>query len=95
MSVNTTVIIEGFVSRVSVREIPARAAAPGVAAREAMQFTNVLVVGDYTLADCTLGRDVSVPPQGTFITAEATVSTFRDDDQITIQRYIERQKEGK
>lgn len=84
MAVKTNAIIEGIVSRVSVRSY---AAIEGK--REAGTMTDVLVVGDYTLAMCTLGRGVATPALGEFITALVEIDVFREDDSVKIVQYID------
>lgn len=83
MAVKTNAIIQGVVARVSKRDIPAKDD------RAAMSFTNLLVVGDYTLADVTLGRGVEAPGVGQMITALVEVDVYRQDDQITLIEYID------
>lgn len=82
MAVKTTAIIEGTVIRQTVRDLPAKGD------RAAMQFVNVLVVGDNCMADARVGRDLVPPKQGEKIRARVVVDTYRDDDQITIEAYL-------
>jgi hypothetical protein len=89
MAIKSNAIIQGVATRITERKIAARPASPGVAAREAMSFVNVLVVGDYTLADVTIGRGVEAPTRGEFITALVEIDVYREDDQMTIVEYIE------
>jgi len=83
MSVKTSAIVLGTVARVSSRTLPK------TETRGELTFVNVLVVGDDSLADLTLGRDVTPPAVGTFIVARVEVGVFRDDDQITLVDYID------
>jgi hypothetical protein len=84
MAVKTNAIVEGVVSRVTQRAYPAIEGK-----REAGTITEVLVVGDYTLASCTLGRGVEVPTHGQFITALVEIDIYRDDDSVKIVEYID------
>lgn len=89
MAIKSNAIIQGVATRITERKFPARAASAGVAAREALTFVNVLVVGDYTLADVTIGRGVEPPTRGEFITALVEIDVYREDDQVTLVEYIE------
>ena len=81
MAVATRSIIEGTVIQITVRDVTSKAG-------DKLKFTNVLVVGDFTLCDATLGRDVGVPKVGDKIRAQVEVSVFRDEDQIRLLQYI-------
>lgn len=83
MSIKTSALVIGKVIRVSSRTIPA------TKDREALTFTNVLVLGGDTLADVGTGRDVAVPNEGEFIIARVEVGVYRDDDQLTITEYLD------
>lgn len=82
MAVKTNAIVQGIVTRITHRDIPREG-------KDTLHFTNVLIVGDNTLADCTLGRGVSEPTYGEFVTAVVEIDVYRDDDQITLIEYIE------
>lgn len=83
MAVRTTGVIIGAVARVTTREIPK------TKDREALHFTNMLIVGNDTLADVTLGRGLEPAAVGTQIVARISVGVYRDDDQITLEEYLD------
>lgn len=83
MSVKTTAIVVGTVARVESREVTVKATG------EKLTFTNVLVIGNDTLADVQIGRDLGVPKQGAVIAGRVAISVYRDDDQMVLEQYLD------
>lgn len=81
MSVKTTAIVQGIVSRISERS--------GEKDGKKWSMTNVVIIGDDTLADCVLARGVAVPSFGEFVTARIEVGVFNADDNVTLVEYVE------
>lgn len=83
MSVKTTAIIIGTVARVNTRE--------GISKKtnEPWSMTNILVIGNDTLADVQLGRDLGTPKVGALIAGRVAISVFADDDQMVLETYLD------
>ena len=85
MSLSTTVIVVGKVTRLNVRE--------GVAAATGKPYkiTSAIIVGDQTMGEVTL-PDSIVLQNGQGVTLLCEVSTFRDDDQLRAVEWLDRPK---
>lgn len=82
MAVKTLAIIEGAVMRIEKRS--------GKTTKgEAWAMTEVLVIGDDTLCQATLGRGVTEPGQGEYIRAQVEIGVYRDDDSVTLVKYLD------
>lgn len=88
MAIKTRLQAHGFVQMVTTRNLPA-VKKPDGTTREAMTFVNVLIIGDGTICDATVGRDVAVPTEGQEVHALVEVDVFRQDDAVTIIRYLD------
>lgn len=83
MSVKTTAIVIGRVARIDTREVTVKATG------EKLTFTNVLLIGNDTLADVQIGRDLGVPKQNDLIAGRVAISVYRDDDQMVLEQYLD------
>lgn len=82
MSLNTTLIAEGTVTRITPREVTVRATG------EKLTFINVLIIGPTTLVEAQLGRDLKAPEVGAKLRCLIEVGVYRDDDNNTITAYL-------
>lgn len=83
MSIQTSVIVEGSVARISTREVTVKAT--GVR----MVFTTMLVIGPDCLANVRINTDsFDLPKQGANIRARCDVSSYRDDDEISLSAWL-------
>lgn len=83
MAIKSNLIADGIVTRIDRRTIPK------TDKRDEMTFVSVLIVGDDTLVNATLGRGVKEPTFGEYVRARIEVDVFRDDDQCTLVEYLD------
>lgn len=81
MAIRTSAIISGTVIRSSSRTIK-REGKPD------LTFVNVLVIGDHTMADCTLADGLTTPENGKKINARVEIDVYRDEDQLRLVEFI-------
>lgn len=86
MSVKTTAIVIGRVARIDSREVTIK---QGPNAGDKLTFTNLLIIGNDTLADVQLGRDLGLPKSGDLIAGRVAISVYRDDDQMVLEQYLD------
>lgn len=83
MSIQTSVIVEGTVARVATREVTVKAT--GIK----MVFTTMLVIGPDCLANVRVNTDThDVAKEGAKIRARCDVSSYRDDDEISLSAWL-------
>jgi len=83
MSVASTAIVEGMVAKISTREVTAKATG------EKIVFTTMLVVGDNCIANVRINTDrFELPKQGASVRARVEISTYRDDDEISLDAWL-------
>lgn len=87
MAVKTNAIATGTVVRVTERSGKTQAG-------KDWSMTNVLIVGDHTLVDATVGMGLDVPKQGDVVTGVIEVGVYRDDDSVSIIEWIRAPKAG-
>jgi len=87
VAVKTQAIVEGVVTRIQTRS--------GEKDGKKWSMTNVLLVGDHTLADVTIGRDLKAPGYGELVVGLVEIDVYRNDDAVTLIEYIERAPEAK
>lgn len=75
MSLSTTVIVQGKVSRLSERSGVSKTT------NQPYRIVSAIVIGDLTMGEVTLPDTITVQ-QGQQVTLLCEVSTFRDDDQL-------------
>lgn len=83
MSLPTTVILQGTVSRLDVREGLAKESG------KPYRIVTAVVVGDQTMGAVTLPDEISLA-KGQRVTLLCEVSTFRDDDQLRAVEWLDR-----
>lgn len=81
MAIKTRLQAHGYVQQVTTRK--------GEKDGVAWERTNVLIIGDGTICDASLGRGVAAPAEGAEIHALVEVDVFRQDDSVTIIRYLD------
>lgn len=81
MAVKTQALIEGVVTRVNTRS-------GTTAAGKDWERTNILVVGDNTLADVTVAQGLALPPKGTAVKGVIEVGVYRDDDSVEVIEWL-------
>lgn len=82
MAVKTNAIIEGVVMRVSTRR-------GETTDGKKWERHNVLVVGDYTLADVTIrGDQFALPTQGEVVRGVVEIDVYRDEDSCTLVEWL-------
>lgn len=82
MAVKTLAIVEGAVMRIEKRSGKTKD-------DKDWAMTQVLIVGDDTLCQATLARGVTEPGQGEYIRAQIEVGVYRDDDSVTLVKYLD------
>lgn len=88
MAVKTLAIAQGAVMRVEGREGTSTNADGTV---RPWKMINVLIVGENTLCQAGLARDlVNAPPSvGDVVTAQIEVGVYRDDDSVQIVKWLD------
>lgn len=82
MAVKTNAIIEGAVMRVSTRR-------GETTEGKKWERHNILVVGEYTLADVVIrGGDFELPSQGEVVRGVVEIDVFRDEDSCTLVQWL-------
>lgn len=82
MAVKTNAIVEGEIVRRSERS--------GKNANGDWKLVELLIVGDHTLANVVLGRDVPEPPKGASVRGVIEVGVYRDDDSVTLIEWLDK-----
>ena len=82
MAVSSTAEIHGNVMRTSVREGISKASG------QPYKITTILVIGQNTLAECRVPEHLAVPKDGTTVHAQVVISSFRDEDQMAIEKWL-------
>lgn len=84
MAVKTLAIAQGAIMRVEGREGTRGDGTP-------WKMVNVLIVGDNTLCQGTLARDLmgNVPSVGDVVAAQIEVGVYRDDDSVQIVKWLD------
>lgn len=79
-------IVEGAVARISTREVTVKS---GANAGNKIVFTTMLVVGADCLANVRINTDAfELPKQGSNVRARCDVSSYRDDDEISLSAWL-------
>lgn len=82
MAVKTNAIIEGAVMRVSTRSGETNEG-------KRWTRTNLLVVGDYTLADVIVrGDDFALPSVGDMVRGVVEIDVYRDEDNCQLVQWL-------
>lgn len=82
MAVATKAIVEGQVVSVNVRK--------GVSKRtsEKYEMIEVLIIGENTLANCTLGQGVNAPEVGAKVRGRVVISVYGQEDQTKLEAWL-------
>ena len=87
MSLSTKLLVHGRVANVAHREITATKEGPNKGKK--YTFTDVTVIGDFSLAEFRLADGLGVPELGQTITGLVEIGVYRDDDQSTLLTYVD------
>ena len=72
----------GMVARLESRTIPAKGD------RAEMTFKSFLLVGENCMGQIRVGDAFEMPKQGAQVSCRVKVSTYRDDDELSLDAYL-------
>lgn len=87
MALSTTLILDGTVQRLTVREGVSKTT------QQPYKITSAIVIGPLTMGDVTLPDTIAVA-QGQHVQLLVEVSTFRDEDQLRALQLLNPAKQG-
>lgn len=84
MSVSSSAIGEGIVSRLSSRTVVSNKTGTPIT----YVFRSFLLVGDHTMLEIRVPDGIDLPAKGAKLRCSVVLSSYKDDDEATLDEYL-------